>query len=150
MIVHRYALFVITCMAIGTAADFYLDNKDLTAYVDQTKEIIQGPFLQVQEFIELPAGSGPASGTVHVYTPDDAGGEARKRADDLIAYLADEKIPYTESESVKLTLPPTTDSFLVRRIEVAIRGEAPVVIVNGWIQANPAPTDVARQFRKTQ
>jgi hypothetical protein len=150
------ANIVILCMITAFLCDAVLGSgrnkgEDNSAFdvrtipqklIEKAMYIAQAPVLRNHGFIKIPEAAVPSGASVLVLAPANCTSQTRQRATEMGKFLTENSVPYRETDQISLRFPPDTDPLLTRRITVALSGDVPVVIVNGWIKANPAQNEV--------
>ncbi len=103
-------------------------------------------------FLPVPMPDGAARNTVLVFAPLNCPREGAQRANALTEKLTSLGIPNVKTDhygsQVFEPTPEIEASF--KRLNVLMKGEIPIVMINGMGKANPSAEEVVAEFRRTQ
>jgi hypothetical protein len=97
-------------------------------------------------FIELPSPSNASPGNVLVLAAENCPEEAAKRADALTEELRRNNIPVTRAHSTNFSF-QNPDPDTMRRLDSVMRGDLPVVFINGKGKSNPTLDEVIAEYQ---
>ena len=103
-------------------------------------------------FVPVLMPDGAVRNEVLVFAPVNCPKEGAQRARALSASLTDRGIPNTISSNfsiASITPGPDTEAAL-KRLDVVMRGEVPIVLVNGMGKANPSLEDVVDEVKRAK
>jgi len=103
-------------------------------------------------FVPVIMPDGAAPNTVIVFAPLNCPKESAQRAEALAQRLVREGIPMQRSASYSVQIADVTaeQRSAMQRTDTVMRGEIPVVLVNGMGKANPSAEDVIAEYRRTR
>jgi hypothetical protein len=96
-------------------------------------------------FVALPALAGSSPGQVIVFAPENCPSEKAQQADELARQLASRNIPALRSHDVSFTS-SDPDPAIGIRLDSVMKGELPIVFVNGKGKANPTLEQVIAEY----
>jgi hypothetical protein len=133
---------LIAVVAIGASYQLW------TAHERTVAERSLLPFEDSNGFvpIQTPAGSPPD--TVVILAALNCPSAAAKRADTMASRLTELGIPNARANQYSVSITDRAQLPLLQRTSIVLRGEIPVVIINGMAKANPTVDDVASEFRR--
>lgn len=147
MKIHGFGWLVIFIMAVALLCNVYMNNKNVSGFIEIPDLLFESLFSNSnQGFTRIPDGAAPAHGTVYIVITSDSSLEEGRRADKIIMALAKQKIPYEKMDSIGLNFSSDTNTFLIEKVNVALAGRAPVVIMNDWIKSSPTVDEVLKIF----
>ena len=102
-------------------------------------------------FLPVPMPAGAEPNTVLIFTPLNCPKEAAQRAAALSAKLTDAGIPNTmTSRYAAQAFENTPENHAAfKRLDVVMRGEIPIALVNGMGKANPTADETISVYRRT-
>ena len=96
-------------------------------------------------FVALPAPTNLSADTVIVLAAENCPKEDARRADNLADELGRRNIPYTRAHSANFNL-ANPEAVVVRRLDLVMKGQLPIVFVNGRGKANPTLDEVLSEY----
>ncbi|HEX5804693.1 MAG TPA: hypothetical protein VFY24_16895, partial [Azospira sp.] len=87
-------------------------------------------------FVAAVAPDGARTGEVLVIAPENCPSDAARRADDLAADLAQQRVMVRRSHSLNFSI-ENSDAAVTRRLQQVLNGELPIVFVGNRGKANP-------------
>lgn len=109
-------------------------------------EIWQGS--SFSSFIKVPPINGVKRNTVLIVGPT-CGSDAGQRTRQLAGEIKSHNIPYTISSQLSVNT-TSGDEALYKNFRRVIKGNPPVVFINGKAKANPSIKDVLAEYRKSK
>ena len=102
-------------------------------------------------FLPVPMPAGAEPDTVLIFTPLNCPKEAAQRAAALSAKLTDAGIPNTMTSRYGAQAFENTQEnhAAFKRLDVVMRGEIPIALVNGMGKANPTADETISVYRRT-
>ena len=127
---------VLMLAVAGLAFQYWQANKPAT-----------GP--STNGFVALPALAGSSPGQVIVFAPENCSSEKAQQADELARQLAARNIPAVRSHEASFTSSDPDPSIGIR-LDSVMKGELPIVFVNGRGKANPTLEEILAEYRGTR
>ena len=105
----------------------------------------------VNGFIDVAMPGGARDDTVIIFAPQNCPREASQRAQALHARLKELDIPSVVSSSYSLSFTDRSEEFKAKleRTNGVMRGEIPIVLVNGMGKPNPTAEEVVAEYQRT-
>ncbi|MBL8522060.1 MAG: hypothetical protein JNN20_00075 [Betaproteobacteria bacterium] len=103
-------------------------------------------------FLPIPMPAGAEPGTVLIFAPVNCTKEAAQRAAVLSERLTSAGIPNLRtSQYGAQTFTPTEENHKAfKRLDIVMRGEIPIALVNGMGKANPTADEVIAVYKRTK
>jgi hypothetical protein len=105
------------------------------------------PFQDTNGFVPVQTPAGTLPDKVIILAALNCPSTAAQRADTMAKRLTELGIPNTRANHYSASITDRDQLPLLQRTSVVMRGEIPVVIVNGMAKANPTVDEVASEFR---
>jgi hypothetical protein len=96
-------------------------------------------------FVPLPAFAGSSGRAVVIFAPENCPEDAGRRADALADSLGRSGVPVSRLSHVSFTM-TDADPSSVQRINAAMTGTIPIVVVRGRAKANPSLDEVLAEY----
>jgi hypothetical protein len=106
------------------------------------------PFQDTNGFVSVATPVGTLPDKVIVLAALNCPSAAAQRADTMASRLTELGIPNTRANNYSVSITGRDQLPLLERTSTVLRGEIPVVIVNGMAKANPTVDEVASEFRR--
>lgn len=135
-------IHVVVLAAVVYAGYSYWDKK--TGSNDLS---VSGAEYSENGFVLLPGIQGQEEGTVYVISPPGCPKESAVRARELARDLQEQGIPVIETGDVNFSFSEQPPDEVVERMDGVMRGEIPIVLLNGHGKANPSLEEVVAEFR---
>lgn len=102
-------------------------------------------------FVPVPMPDGADRNTILVFAPLNCPSEAAERARALSASLTDRGIHnvITNQYTIASFEPSPETEAAMKRLNVVMNGEIPIVLVNGMGKANPSVAEVVAEVKQT-
>lgn len=100
-------------------------------------------------FMELPAPSNLDMDGVIVFAALNCTKEAAQRADEMADALKRRNIPTKRAQSINFQFSEDPGPHVVKRINSVLKGELPIVFVNGKGKANPTLDEVLSEYGRS-
>lgn len=114
-----------------------------------TQQSTSGPaVVSVNGFVRMPPMADGNPKQVVVFAPEDCPAEKAREADDLAHQLASRNIPTVRTHNVTFTS-TDPDPKVGVRLDSVMKGELPIVFVNGRGKANPTIEQVIAEYGAT-
>jgi hypothetical protein len=97
-------------------------------------------------FVALPTLAGSSPGQVIVFAPENCPSEKAQHADELARQLTARNIPTIHSHEASFTSFDPDPSIGIR-LDSVMKGELPIVFVNGKGKANPTLEEILAEYR---
>jgi hypothetical protein len=115
-----------------------------------TQQSANGPaVVSPNGFVMVPAMAGADPKQVVVFAPENCPSEKAQQADDLARQLSAHNIPTLRSHDVTFTS-TDMDPKIGVRLDSVMKGELPIVFVNGRGKANPTIEQVIAEYGATR
>jgi len=134
-------IHVVVLAAISYAAYSYWDKSK-----ERTEFEVSGPEYSDNGFAILPGVLDQDEGTVYVIAPPNCPKESARRARQLAKDLDDQGIPVVETNKVNFSWKERPTSETLDSVNSVMKGEIPIVIVNGRGKANPLLEEVVAEY----
>jgi len=111
-----------------------------------TQQSTSGPaVVSANGFVLMPPMANGNSNQVVVFVPEDSPREKVQQADELAQQLASRNIPAVRAHNVSFTT-AVLDPKIGVRLDSVMKGELPIVFVNGRGKANPTIEEVIAEY----
>jgi hypothetical protein len=115
-----------------------------------TQQSASGPaVVSPNGFVRMPPMADGNAGQVVVFAPENCPSEKAQQADDLARQLASRNIPTVRAHDVTFTS-SDPDPRIGVRLDSVMKGELPIVFVNGRGKANPTIEQVIAEYGATR
>ena len=98
-------------------------------------------------FVPVPSPSGTKRNQVLIFAAVNCPKDAARRAADLAAELGRRGISHIRLEHADFEWVENPDPAVLARLETVMRGEIPIVFINGRGKANPGIDEVVAEYR---
>ncbi len=114
-----------------------------------TQQSTSGPaVVSANGFVTMPPMDGGNPNQVVVFVPEDSPPEKAQKADELAQQLGTRNIPTLRTHSVSFAS-SVLDPKVGVRLDSVMKGEPPIVFVNGRGKANPTLEQIIAEYRAT-
>ena len=114
-----------------------------------TQQSASGPaVVSANGFVMMPPMADGNPRQVVVFAPEDCPTEKAREADDLAHQLSSRNIPTVRAHNVSFTS-STIDPKIGVRLDSVMKGELPIVFVNGRGKANPTIDQIIAEYGAT-
>jgi hypothetical protein len=145
----RFGIFVTAIMGIAFICDHALDDvKNPELPFEIPKVDMLDTITGYDGFIEIPKSVSIDRESVVVVVPKVCPEQGRQRAESLEKALEVAGVPFEEIEILNFEFVGIEDPFQVRKLQVAMNGDIPTVMVKGAIKANPTADEVITRYKK--
>lgn len=138
----RFIHLVLLAGAIWVGYTLWEKNKE------STEAEMAGPEYSENGFAQLPGLQDQDADTVYVIAPQDCPKEASQRALRLAEDLQEQGIPVVKTSNVNYSFSATPSQDVLDRMNGVMRGEVPIVIINGRGKANPSMAEVVAEYQE--